>query len=300
MKNRFRLKSDGMFDRIEEDIQEAPLRIVFLSVEGNHTERQYFTYVEKYRKKIGIKKAVHIHPLKRAINDRCSAPQDVLELLEEYIELRKKSKNLPQRLKEMIPKEYSYAFVKKYLEGNLTEKDEIERFECLLKQIGIDIAYTQFLSECRGHDDVFGVIIDRDYKSHSVKQMRKIAQECSDRGYRCFISTPLFEFWLLLHLTDVSSKTSAELDKILINDHVSNQHTYTSYLVYEIAHHSKKMSEQIFQELYLPKIDYAIREAKEKYACSVDDLIGNEESEKASMGQLGTNIPELFDLLREV
>lgn len=41
MGNVFRLKSSTMFVRADEEIKESPLRVVFLSVEGNKTERQY-------------------------------------------------------------------------------------------------------------------------------------------------------------------------------------------------------------------------------------------------------------------
>lgn len=49
MANTFRLKSTTMFSRMDDDINEQPLRIVFLSVEGNKTERQYFDYVENQK-----------------------------------------------------------------------------------------------------------------------------------------------------------------------------------------------------------------------------------------------------------
>ena len=45
MANAFRLKSTTMFSRMDDDINEQPMRIVFLSVEGNKTERQYYEYV---------------------------------------------------------------------------------------------------------------------------------------------------------------------------------------------------------------------------------------------------------------
>ena len=41
MGNVFRLKSSTMFVRADEEIKESPLRVVFLSVEGNKTERIY-------------------------------------------------------------------------------------------------------------------------------------------------------------------------------------------------------------------------------------------------------------------
>lgn len=77
-----------MFNRIEEEQKEEPLKIVFLSVEGNKTEKQYFQYIEKYREKLRIKREVHIHTLQRAKNDNLSAPENVLELLEEYLGMR--------------------------------------------------------------------------------------------------------------------------------------------------------------------------------------------------------------------
>ena len=72
MGNVFRLKSSTMFVRADEEIKESPLRVVFLSVEGNKTERQYFEYIEKYRDKLGIKAAVHLHTLQRAKKDTLS------------------------------------------------------------------------------------------------------------------------------------------------------------------------------------------------------------------------------------
>ena len=288
-----------MFARNEENEQEPPLRIVFLSVEGNNTEIQYFDYVEKHRKSIGIKKGVHIHPLKRAKSDNHSAPEDVLELLEEYVELRE-SKDLPKRLIDAIPKEYSYDFVKNYLNNELVDDDQqIQEFEILLNEAGIDLAYNHFLREYKGNDDVFGVVMDRDYKSHSVKQMKKIVSECKQKGYHCFITTPLFEFWLLLHLVDVSVAYANELDKLLINDDVSEKHTYTSKKVSKIAGHSKKISEDKFKQFYLPNIEFAIQQAKQ-FSNSLDELIGDDSSDNAKKGKLGTNITELFELMREV
>ena len=102
MANAFRLTSSTMFERLDDGIDEKPLKIAFLSVEGNKTERQYFEYVEKYRKRIGIKAAVHVHTLRRAKNDNLCAPADVVELLEEYLLLRNKE-NLPELLKSVIP-----------------------------------------------------------------------------------------------------------------------------------------------------------------------------------------------------
>ena len=147
MGNSFRLRANTMFNRIDEEQKEEPLKIVFLSVEGNKTEKQYFQYVEKYREKLGIKREVHIHTLQRAKNDNLSAPENVLELLEEYLDIRNDC-NLPQRLKAVIPEEYSVEFIESYLKGEHKRRDiKTKEFEAVLQEAGIDLTYQYFLNE---------------------------------------------------------------------------------------------------------------------------------------------------------
>lgn len=286
-----------MFSRMDDEVNESPLRIVFLSVEGNKTERQYFEYIEKYRNKLGIKASVHIHPLQRAKRDNLSAPQDVLELLEEYLVIRKNDV-LPKRLRKVIPKEYSEEFINRYLKAELDMKDEkVKIFEAILEEAGYDVAYNDYLREFKGEDDVFGIVLDRDYKSHTVLQMKKIVQECMKKDYKIYITTPLFEFWLLLHLVDIKSLSKEQLECIKVNNGVSEKHTYTSKCVSDIAGHSKSISDKVFQKYYLPKIDYAIKQAKELCG-DIDELIGSDQTDESKMGSIGTNLPELFELLR--
>lgn len=294
--NSFRLKSETMFTRSEEYEQEPPLKIVFLSVEGNKTEQQYFEYIEKYRDYLGIKKVVHIHSLRRSKHDNLCAPEDVLELLEEYMELRN-AKDLPERLRRVIPEKYSYGFIRDYLDNNVRD-DKTKEFEMLLQKTGIDLQYEFFLKEISGKNDVFGVVLDRDYKSHSVVQMNSIIEQCKEKGYKCFVTTPLFEFWLLLHLTDVCNEYENEMDKILDNPVESVQHTYTSKQVSEKAHHAKAIREATFVKYYLPNIDFAINQVRSNFTMDLDELVGNDNSVGERKGKLGTNIPELFDLLR--
>lgn len=191
MGNSFRLKSDAMFVRSEEENKEPPLRIVFLSVEGNRTEQDYFEWIEKYREQLGIKARVHVHSLRRSKHDTLSAPEHVLELLEEYIEIRE-SEILPERMRLLIPAEYTDDFVKQYMETpECVDAAMKADFEMLLQQTGIDLEYEFFLKEYSGKDDVFGVLIDRDYETHSVKQMSKIKSECKEKGYRFFCHDPV-------------------------------------------------------------------------------------------------------------
>lgn len=300
MEKSFRLSSNGMFSRPEEIFPETPLRIIFLSVEGNVTEQNYFSWLEKYREKLGIKTGVHVHPLRRGKRDNFSAPAQVLELLEEYIEIRE-SDILPDRMRKVIPTKYTDAFVQQYMKDpDSVDKDKKEQFEMLLKQVGIDLEYQFFVKEYQGQDDLFGVVIDRDYNTHTVMQLNEIRKQCIEKGYHFFITTPCFEFWLLLHLVDVKKQYKGDMQKFRDNEKRTNKHTFTSLQVSEHAGHSKKISEKIFRQYYLNHIDYAISQTKKSFSTDVEELIGTDETEDSKKGKLGSNLPELFKLLREL
>lgn len=300
MEKSFRLSSNGMFSRPEEIFPEKPLRIIFLSVEGNVTEQNYFSWLEKYREKLGIKTGVHVHPLRRGKRDNFSAPAQVLELLEEYIEIRE-SDILPDRMRKVIPTKYTDAFVQQYMKDpDSVDKDKKEQFEMLLKQVGIDLEYQFFVKEYQGQDDLFGVVIDRDYNTHTVMQLNEIRKQCIEKGYHFFITTPCFEFWLLLHLVDVKKQYKGDMQKFRDNEKKTNKHTFTSFQVSEHAGHSKKISEKIFRQYYLNHIDYAISQTKKSFSTDVEELIGTDETEDSKKEKLGSNLPELFKLLREV
>ena len=81
----YRLGSSSLFVRTNEDSIE-PKRVVFLSTEGTKTEVQYLHFIEQYRERLGINAIVHIEVLRRY--DTKSDPENVLELLEEYIQFR--------------------------------------------------------------------------------------------------------------------------------------------------------------------------------------------------------------------
>jgi len=300
LKNSFRLKADAMFTRGEELEREAPLRILFLSVEGNDTERNYFEWVEKYREQLGIKAKVHVHSLGRAKNDNLSAPEYVLELLEEYIEVRE-AEILPERMRAVIPVEYTDEFIEQYIKNPETlDITRRKKFEILLRQAGIDIEYNYFLKEYSGKYDEFGVVIDRDYGTHSVTQMNEIRKQCEKKNYHFYITTPCIEFWLLMHLTDICGEYKDDIQKFRDNIRKSQKHTFTSYEVSKYAGHSKKISEEIFKKFYLPKIDYAIQQTKKYFTTNIYELIGTDETEDAKKGKLGSNLPDLFELLRRM
>lgn len=101
----------------------------------------------------------------------------------------------------------------------------------------------------------------------------------------------------ILHLIDIDKLSKEELKNIKVNDEISEKHTYTSKMILDIAGHSKSISERIFLQTYLSKIDYAISQSK-KLNTAIDALIGEDKTEETKMGNIGTNLHELFELLR--
>lgn len=280
----YRLGSRSLFVRSNENLEE-PKRVVFLSTEGTKTEVQYFNFIEKYREQIGIDAIVHVEVLKRY--DTNSDPENVLELLEQYIGFRE-NKTFITELDTLNIKNYSTEFIKAYLEDpTCLSKKEENKFKAVLREEHLDLMYLDFLNKYRGKDDLFGVVIDRDCGNHSYKQMRYIWEKCKKKKYLCYITNPCIEFWQLLHVSDVASEFSEKLEDILKNEVNEKKNSYVSELLYEKTGERKAIQVKTFEKFYLPNIDLAVERAK-KFAEN-DQLLD----------KLGTNLWELIELLRK-
>lgn len=271
--------------------EKPPGRCVFLSVEGN-TERDYFQWVNKYEKELSISSSLHIEILGRRKTDTYSAPTQVLELLKEYMELRK-SESLPQYLQNAIPEKYDAAFIEQYLNAPDAITDTVKKaaFEAALEIAGIDLDYCRYLKSISNCDDgdVFGVVIDRDAGCHTEQQMKSVIEYCKERQCCCLISNPCFDFWLLLHLSDVKNTYKECLGDIRENKRINDTHTFVSKEVSEKTHNSKKtIPEGTFKRCYLGNIDTAIERSKD-FA----------EEPEVLFEKIGTSIPKLFKILRE-
>lgn len=146
MINRYRLTST-VYEREDESQKVLPEKRIFLSVEGNATEKEYFDGVSKYREKIGINAEVDVEVLRRGKKDTNSAPQQVIELLEEYIRLREqKEDDILEEISEQFKEQYSIEFIKQYLQDpNEIPKKQRNSFITELKKIGYDINYRKYL-----------------------------------------------------------------------------------------------------------------------------------------------------------
>lgn len=277
-----RLNAGNRFERPE---TQSIKRVVFLSVEGKVTERRYFEFVRESRETLGIKSVVEIHVLRRG--DSSSSPEKVVELLENYLEVRNNNDFLAE-VDKLELKHYDKEFIHKYLEAPDTiDVKEKRQFEGFLKEEQLDLTYLLFLNKFKGSDngenDVFGIVIDRDAGNHSPENMARIFDECDEKGYRCFLTNPRFEFWLPLHVADVKSEYPDELEKMLdFNDETVDKH------LLEKTGGGKKIQRKTFDTYFLPNIDTAIERAN-----------GLCTSRNELLDQLGSTLGELFELLRE-
>ncbi|MDE6761320.1 MAG: RloB family protein [Lachnospiraceae bacterium] len=261
MYNRYRLTST-VYDREDEAQKIIPEKRVFLSVEGNVTEKEYFDGLSKNRVKIGINAKVDVEVLRRGKKDTNSAPQQVIELLEEYVRLREQNEDdILQEISEQFREQFSMDFIKQFLETpDKLPKKQRNLFATELKKIGYDINYRKYLKKYNNERDEFAVLIDRDMQTHSESNMYECIKYCRDKGYKCYIANPCFEFWLLMHLADIEAEFGDQLDKIKENKKVSEQHTFLSREVSNRAHHGK--SGINFARRYLPYMDKAVIQAK--------------------------------------
>ena len=286
MLNKYRLVSDA-YKREDESDKILPEKIIFLSVEGNDTEKEYFDGVSRCREKIGINARIDVEVLGRSKKDTNSAPQQVLELLEEYIRLRQQNEDdMLREISEEFKETYSIEFIERYLKdpGQIPKKQR-NIFTTELKKIGYDIEYRNYLRKYNKDWDVFAVLIDRDKETHSETNMYDCIKHCRDKEYRCYIANPCFEFWLLMHLADIMNEYGNQLDDIKQNIKKSNHHTFVSEKVSELGHHGKHGIK--FEENYLPNIDKAIEQAK-IFASDEEDLVDN----------IGCNLWKLMEELK--
>lgn len=273
----YRLKNP--FARKGEEEKINPKSIFFLSVEGDHTERDYFECLNDHLDNATIQ----LHVLGRRYGEGHTQPRQVLELIQEFREWRD-GDAFKEEEKKRLKDKYSEEFIDAFLnnEEGLDPKKK-EEFRIDLRKIGIDADYYRFSQIRKSEDDFFAVVIDRDSLSHTRKEMEECLQECIEKGYGFYVSNPCFEFFLLLHVHDVENSSAEEKEALLANARISGHNTYVSRTLSEIVHHGKKIKKGTFNEHYFPNIRTAIKRA-EKMAHDFPELFDG----------LGTNLGELL------
>lgn len=300
MTGMFRLKSSP-FEREQDEDKVSPRKIYFLSVEGNNTETEYFTELEKYREQLGIQADIHVEVLKRGKRDTQSSPNKVLELMEEYLSIRESTNEelIEERFQPInkIQSKYTKEFMRQYLENPQSiSRKKRNQFEDLCRKIGCDLNYHKFLADYNSDEDVFCIVIDRDKERDNsddeAVRFEKFIKECMDRKMQVFISNPCFEFWLLLHVCDVSKEYEGKSEEIRknkivhINENGEKEEWNLSREVSERNHHGK--SKIKFSDNYLPHIVEAIQRSK-KFVTDVESL----------QNEIGTNIGILIETMQK-
>lgn len=281
-----------MDQRPDVGLEQPPKRIVFLSVEGSETEKQYFQYIEKYKHELSIQSVIHVEVLSRWSKDTKSDPQHVYDLMQEYLDIRNNGIQPTDIFSKIVAgKEdlFSMENITAFMNGTLNPT-EMYLYQNELRCVNIDYEYQKFLSTYKGEDDndIFAVVIDRDKGSHSEENIRQLYKVCKENGIHCFITNPCFEFWLLLHICNIEEELSDHYSDLLENAKVSNKHTYVSHELSCRVHHAKTIGENRFIQYYLHNLDIAIERARK---LNIDEY--------ALLNHLGSNLPTLFDILRQ-
>lgn len=285
--NKFRLSSNA-FERESEEEKILPKKVFFISIEGNVTEKEYLRGLSKYREELGINVLVNVEVLERKSSDTNSAPLQVIELLEEYINLRGLDENdMINEIPASLIDQFGESTIKQFIEDpSQIEKEKRSSISTQLTNFGYDLEYRKYLNKFDSDLDEFCILIDRDTKSHSETNMNECISHCKTNGYTCYVTNPCFEFWLLLHFSNVIEEYADKLEAIKDNDMLSDKHTFVSNEVSMKAHHGKKGIG--FKTKYLPRIDDAISHAKE-FPSDVDELVD----------KIGCNIWKLIEKMRE-
>ncbi len=196
--SKHRLQSNA-FVRMDDDKKIAPKRMVFLSVEGERTETDYFRHLDVYLDN----SIIRVEVLRHKRGDGYSDPQYVIELLDEYINVRQ-GELIPEDSAQQLIQKYSEEVIRAYLEDINSIPTTVQKQICEdLVLIGIDIDYRRYLQQYSSADDMFAVVIDRDCGNHSRELMEECVRKCQEKNYGIYVTNPCFEFWLLLHLCDV-------------------------------------------------------------------------------------------------
>ena len=109
----------SMYERPDEGADQKPKRIVFLSVEGNTTEKDYFRFVNKYRDQLSVQSVIHIEILSRWSSDTLSNPDQVLGLLHELKKLQDNGIH-PVELCDVLGSEYTMDDITQYCGAAVT------------------------------------------------------------------------------------------------------------------------------------------------------------------------------------
>lgn len=285
MSNIYRL-SAKVFDR--EEPYKDPRRVIWLSVEGKKTEVNYFEHLNKYKNKLDIDIAIQIETLHRKDTDADS--ESVLNLLDEYVFQRDISILKQISCLSELENTVGIKKIALYLDNsNQLNSEDKEIIKKAIEMAEYDVEYHRYLDNVQTDNDIFAVVIDTEGRNNpSRAKISSIIESCQKNNYKCFLSNPCFEFFLLLHTYNPIEEYAANSESFINNPVISNRNTYLSKLLSDHHHHSKKITENKFLKIYLNNIPKALNNSKD-WANTLEDVKDN----------VGTNMKDLFELLEK-
>ena len=131
--------------------------------------------------------------------------------------------------------------------------------------------------------DEMWVIWDREKVEHRKANILKILPECIEKNYHIAITNPLFEFWLLLHVEDI---TKYDYTILYNNDKVNTKRKFIDKELSNILEkgYNKKKGRFNKDIVSLENISRALKQEK-KFENDLEKIIDN----------LGSNIGDLIN-----
>jgi hypothetical protein len=103
------------------------------------------------------------------------------------------------------------------------------------------------------------MVIDRDKQSWKIPEIDDVAQQCMQARFGFAMSNPAFEFWLLLHISDLTGYTAATRQEFLDNHKTGNRTRVEAELLALLGTYNKS---NINVDHFLPNLQQAISAAE--------------------------------------
>ena len=305
---------------------DEPRRKYLLVYEGKDTERIYFEGVNENRDKIGIDPLIELVPIARSYSEEgLSNPKAILDRIVQNLKETETSTITYETLMNWImdylkeeeivvrnrPKaRYYWDTLNRICREKLCASrsdtvDDIDKActviaDALKEETGLEhitenssrFIENRGIMYQKGFDKIC-FVIDRDRKSFTAEsggnQYEYVLERCRENGFGFYLTNPCFEFWLLLHLDDLSD---LDEEKLLENGMATSNMNYAEH---ELRRKLKEAGGPNFKKggynpsWFMERIDQAI--SNEKMYC--EDEAGLERN-------IGSRVGILLDEMRTV
>lgn len=159
-----------------------------------------------------------------------------------------------------------------------------------------------FKKPCNFDENYYVMLVDRDQKTFGKKIVEEVRSDCSKHGYKLILTSPYFELWLTLHFEKYEKEKLLEFVKEEVQ------------LIYEQgiprSDIGRSLGPKRYMELLKPgytkngTFEWVKRSDIDRALANSEDLCTNldmlvQELHSNDLSSVGTNIKELFDLLKE-